>query len=129
MSSFYVFFFWPNQSPSSLDINPFTFQAERQRLPLEKGSTLVSISSGHLENREEPAMADASPGTDISTDVDTDDKNQRVMFCSPPLLICYFLPFHFEKFHYTILYILHRALIGWYQILRIMFHKCLWLPV
>ncbi|KAF5469847.1 hypothetical protein F2P56_010406 [Juglans regia] len=68
-----------DKSPSSLDINPFAFQVEHQRLPLEKGqpSNQVSISSGHLENREEPAMADASPGTDISTDVDTDDKNQR----------------------------------------------------
>ncbi|XP_040994708.1 transcription factor TGA2-like isoform X1 [Juglans microcarpa x Juglans regia] len=64
-----------DKSPSSLDINPFAFQVEHQRLPLEKAqpSNLVSISSGHLENRKEPAMADASPGTDISTD---DDKNQ-----------------------------------------------------
>ena len=26
-------------------------------------------------------MADASPRTDISTDVETDDKNQMVMLC------------------------------------------------
>lgn len=96
------------ESPSSLDINPFSIQVEHQRLPLGKGqpSYLVSISSGHIENREESAMADASPGTDISTDVDTDEKNQRVMFCSLPLSICYFLPSHFENFHYDILYIL-----------------------
>jgi len=27
-------------------------------------------------------MGDASPRTDTSTDVDTDEKNQRVIFCS-----------------------------------------------
>jgi len=36
-------------------------------------------------------MADASPRTDISTDVDTDDKNQPVMFlylmCCFPLTV------------------------------------------
>lgn len=34
-------------------------------------------------------MADASPRTDISTDGDTDDKNQLVTFCF--YLSCYFL--------------------------------------
>ncbi|KAJ9685321.1 hypothetical protein PVL29_017379 [Vitis rotundifolia] len=50
-----------------------------KRLPLQKGqqSNLVSISSGSVENWGESAMADASPRTDISTDVDTDDKVQR----------------------------------------------------
>ncbi|XP_075675204.1 transcription factor TGAL1-like isoform X1 [Castanea sativa] len=68
-----------DKSPTSLDINPSTFRVERQRLPLEKGhpSNLVSVSSGNIENWEESAMADASPRTDISTDVETDDKNQR----------------------------------------------------
>ncbi|XP_020583008.1 transcription factor TGA2.2-like isoform X1 [Phalaenopsis equestris] len=37
----------------------------------------VSLSSGQLENWEESAMADNSPRTDTSTDVDTDDRNQR----------------------------------------------------
>ncbi|KAB1225000.1 Transcription factor HBP-1b(c1) [Morella rubra] len=68
-----------NKSLSSIDRSPLAFQVERQRLSLEKGqpSNLVSISSGNIENWEESAMADASPRTDISTDVDTDDKNQR----------------------------------------------------
>ena len=54
---------------------------ESQSLPLEKGQqqSLVSVSSGNTENWEEFNMADASPRTDISTDADTDDKNQRVM--------------------------------------------------
>ncbi|KAG2671905.1 hypothetical protein I3843_13G013700 [Carya illinoinensis] len=68
-----------DKSLSSVDINSSAFRVERQRLHLEKGqsSNLVSISSGHIENWEESAMADASPRTDISTDVDTDDKNNR----------------------------------------------------
>jgi hypothetical protein len=95
-----VFLLWPKQSPTSRDINPSSFRGERQRLPLEKGqpSNLVSISSGNIENWEESNMADGSPRTDISTDVDTDDKNQRVMFLSPPVAICYFLPFSYDKF-------------------------------
>lgn len=65
---------------------------ERQRLSLEKGqsSNLVSISSGHIENWEESAMADASPRTDISTDVDTDDKNNRVTFFTSSLNVLFF---------------------------------------
>lgn len=75
---------------------------ERQRLPLEKGhpSNLVSVSSGNIENWEESAMADASPRTDISTDVETDDKNQRVMLCLPPLLKYYFLPFSYINYNF-----------------------------
>ncbi|XP_058747136.1 transcription factor TGA2.2-like [Vicia villosa] len=42
-------------------------------------STTLSV---HIENQEEFAMADASPRTDISTDVDTDDQNQRGVFIS-----------------------------------------------
>lgn len=92
-SAFCMLFFFLKQSLSSIDRSPLAFQVERQRLSLEKGqpSNLVSISSGNIENWEESAMADASPRTDISTDVDTDDKNQRVMFLSPHLSICYFL--------------------------------------
>uniref|UniRef100_A0A6N2K987 DOG1 domain-containing protein n=1 Tax=Salix viminalis TaxID=40686 RepID=A0A6N2K987_SALVM len=52
---------------------------ETWRLPLEKvqQSNRVSIPSVHTENWGEADMADASPRTDISTDADTDDKNQR----------------------------------------------------
>ncbi|CAL9069955.1 transcription factor TGA2.2-like isoform X1 [Musa acuminata AAA Group] len=47
--------------------------------PQQKGQQpkLVSFSSSHFENWGESTMADASPRTDTSTDVDTDDKNQR----------------------------------------------------
>ncbi|XP_018675158.2 transcription factor TGA2.2 isoform X1 [Musa acuminata AAA Group] len=43
----------------------------------EKLHSLISFSSGQFENWGE-SMADASPRTDTSTDVDTDDKNQRL---------------------------------------------------
>ncbi|RWV90553.1 hypothetical protein GW17_00047231, partial [Ensete ventricosum] len=39
--------------------------------------TLLSSSSAHTENRGESTMADTSPWTDTSTDVDTDEKKQR----------------------------------------------------
>ncbi|CAL5196379.1 unnamed protein product [Lathyrus oleraceus] len=67
--------------PTSLDKSPLENQTEPPRLQLTKlqssnpsSSTILSV---HIENQEEFAMADASPRTDISTDVDTDDKNQR----------------------------------------------------
>ncbi|XP_044480632.1 transcription factor TGA2.2-like isoform X2 [Mangifera indica] len=65
-----------NKAPTSFNINN---QAETQRLLLEKGQklNLVSISSGNTENWGESNMADASPRTDISTDADTEEKNQR----------------------------------------------------
>ncbi|GLT93440.1 hypothetical protein SLE2022_112330 [Rubroshorea leprosula] len=64
---------------NSLVINPSAGPVESQRLPLGKGQqpNLVSISSGNTENWGESNMADASPRTDISTDADTDDKNQK----------------------------------------------------
>lgn len=53
-------------------------------MPLQKGqqSNSVSVSTGGVDNWGESAMADASPRTDISTDVDTDDKVQRVISLS-----------------------------------------------
>lgn len=64
-----------DKSPTASSFN----QVESHRLPLEKNhqSNLVSISSANTENWEESNMADASPRTDISTDADTDEKNQR----------------------------------------------------
>ncbi|KAG4911362.1 hypothetical protein JHK87_057478 [Glycine soja] len=62
--------------PTSLNKNPLTSQTERQRLQLQKVQ-LSNLVSGDTEHQEESAMADASPRTDISTDVDTDDKNPR----------------------------------------------------
>ncbi|KDP40547.1 hypothetical protein JCGZ_24546 [Jatropha curcas] len=68
-----------NKSNTSFNINPSAAQVESQRLSLEKNQqlNLVSISGGNTENWGESNMADASPRTDISTDADTDDKNQR----------------------------------------------------
>lgn len=64
-----------DKSPTASSFN----QVESHRLPLEKNhqSNLVSISSANTGNWEESNMADASPRTDISTDADTDEKNQR----------------------------------------------------
>ncbi|KAI4323570.1 hypothetical protein L6164_023165 [Bauhinia variegata] len=67
-----------DQLPTSIGKSPLTNQAESQRLQLQKVQPLnpITISGGNTENQED-AMADASPRTDISTDGDTDDKNQR----------------------------------------------------
>lgn len=43
----------------------------------ELQQNIASVSGSHRENWGESNMADASPRTDTSTDVDTDDKNQR----------------------------------------------------
>ncbi|RDX74194.1 Transcription factor TGAL1, partial [Mucuna pruriens] len=66
------------QLPNSLDKSPLTNQTEPHRLRLQKvqSSNPGTILVGNSDNQEESAMADASPRTDISTDVDTDDKNQ-----------------------------------------------------
>ncbi|RWW65881.1 hypothetical protein BHE74_00026781 [Ensete ventricosum] len=49
-------------------------------VPLHRGQQphLVSLASGQFENWGETTMADASPRTDTSTDVDADDKNHKV---------------------------------------------------
>ncbi|GLT88618.1 hypothetical protein SLE2022_066350 [Rubroshorea leprosula] len=68
-----------DKTPNSFTVNPSASPVKSQRLALEKGqqSDLFSISSRNTENWGETNMADASPRTDISTDGDTDDKNQR----------------------------------------------------
>ncbi|KAJ7982368.1 Transcription factor like [Quillaja saponaria] len=70
-----------HKSPFSVDINTSTAQAESQgfhrQLQKARSSNLVILAGGNIENWEESTMADASPRTDISTDVDTDDKNRR----------------------------------------------------
>ncbi|KAJ1413486.1 hypothetical protein SESBI_19562 [Sesbania bispinosa] len=65
--------------PTSLDKSLLTNQTEPHRLQLQEvqSSNPGTILGGDTEHQEESAMADASPRTDISTDVDTDDKNQR----------------------------------------------------
>ncbi|KAL2326347.1 hypothetical protein Fmac_025405 [Flemingia macrophylla] len=67
-----------DQLPTSLEKNPLTIQTAPHRLPLQKvqSSNPSTVLVGNTDNQEESAMADASPRTDISTDVDTDDKNQ-----------------------------------------------------
>ncbi|KAL2581626.1 hypothetical protein AAZV13_15G195000 [Glycine max] len=66
------------QLPTSLEKSPLTNQIEPHRLRLQKvqSSNPGTILVGNTDNQEESAMADASPRTDISTDGDTDDKNQ-----------------------------------------------------
>ncbi|GAB4827766.1 Transcription factor tgal1, variant 2 [Ancistrocladus abbreviatus] len=68
-----------HQAPSTLNINSSNTQVEYRTLPSQscQQKKPVSISSGSFENFRESMMADASPRTDISTDVDTDDKHQR----------------------------------------------------
>ncbi|KAJ6392911.1 hypothetical protein OIU77_022398 [Salix suchowensis] len=91
------------QSSTSVNIKSSAVQVEPQRLPLEEVQQLnrvfipgvstenwgetqkllleniqqISIPIVNTENWGETNMADASPRTDISTDADTDDKNQR----------------------------------------------------
>jgi transcription factor TGA len=77
--------------PTSLDKGPSTNQTEPHRLQLtnlqSSNPGSGNILSVRTENQEEFAMADASPRTDISTDGDTDDKNQRVTYLKP---LCFF---------------------------------------
>ncbi|OMO87314.1 putative Transcription factor HBP-1b(c1) [Corchorus olitorius] len=67
------------KSPTSFTASPSPAQVESRRLQLEKvqQTNLVSLSSGNTENWGESNMADGSPRTDVSTDADTDEKNQR----------------------------------------------------
>lgn len=65
---------------------------ESQSLKFQKGQ-LSNLVSGNTENWEESSMADGSPRTDISTDVDTDDKNQRVKLLLSPLLFVSIISF------------------------------------
>lgn len=78
--------------PTSLEKSPLTNQIEPHRLRLQKvqSSNPGTILVGNTDNQEESAMADASPRTDISTDGDTDDKNQPVMF----LYLLFFSPLY-----------------------------------
>nr|AGI17587.1 transcription factor TGA2 [Gladiolus hybrid cultivar] len=66
------------QSLASAATAPTAPKFDSVTLPQQKGQqpNLVSLPSGHFENWGESTMADASPRTDTSTDVDTDEKNQ-----------------------------------------------------
>nr|XP_025624822.1 transcription factor TGA2.2 isoform X1 [Arachis hypogaea]XP_029145693.1 transcription factor TGA2.2 isoform X1 [Arachis hypogaea]XP_029145694.1 transcription factor TGA2.2 isoform X1 [Arachis hypogaea]XP_029145695.1 transcription factor TGA2.2 isoform X1 [Arachis hypogaea] len=65
--------------PISVDRSSFMYLEDRLSLLAQKvqSTNHIIIPSGDTENQEGSAMADASPRTDISTDADTDDKNQR----------------------------------------------------
>ncbi|KAK1319347.1 hypothetical protein QJS10_CPB04g00497 [Acorus calamus] len=65
--------------PFALPDIPPVSRVGQATLPQLKGqqSNLVSLASGHFENWGESTMAETSPRTDTSTDVETDDKNQR----------------------------------------------------
>lgn len=60
---------------ASARVGSFTLPEKKDQRP-----NLVSLLSGHLENWGDSTMADSSPRTDTSTDVDTDEKNQGVNF-------------------------------------------------
>ncbi|XP_008786824.2 transcription factor TGA2.3-like isoform X2 [Phoenix dactylifera] len=64
----------------SADISSVSARLGPLTVPQQKGQqpNLVSSSGGHIENWGESTMADTSPRTDTSTDVDTDDKSQRL---------------------------------------------------
>ncbi|KAF6155393.1 hypothetical protein GIB67_019919 [Kingdonia uniflora] len=55
-------------------IESHTFASQKGQKP-----NIVSLSSGNFENWGDSTMADGSPRTDTSTDVDTDDKNQQTL--------------------------------------------------
>ncbi|RWW63919.1 hypothetical protein BHE74_00028877 [Ensete ventricosum] len=63
-----------------IDITPSAARVESLTSPQQKGYQPISVSfsSGQFENSKEFSMADASPRTDTSTDVDTDDKDKRL---------------------------------------------------
>ncbi|GMI80377.1 hypothetical protein HRI_001707000 [Hibiscus trionum] len=67
-----------DKTSTSFTKYPSATQVESLRLQLEKGQQInpASIPSGNTENWGESNMADGSPKTDISTDADTDEKNQ-----------------------------------------------------
>ncbi|PKA61862.1 TGACG-sequence-specific DNA-binding protein TGA-2.1 [Apostasia shenzhenica] len=60
-----------NISPAAR-VGSVTFALEKGQQP-----NLIPFNSGHLENWGESNMADNSSRTDTSTDLDTDDRNQR----------------------------------------------------
>ncbi|KAL7169241.1 hypothetical protein ACSBR2_034311 [Camellia fascicularis] len=68
-----------NKSLAAFNTNLSAVIAGSHTLQLQKGQqlNLTSVSGSHRENGGEANMAAASPLTDTSTDVDTDEKNQR----------------------------------------------------
>eukprot|EP00268_Persea_americana_P034262 TRINITY_DN3392_c0_g1_i15.p1 TRINITY_DN3392_c0_g1~~TRINITY_DN3392_c0_g1_i15.p1 ORF type:complete len:470 (-),score=111.47 TRINITY_DN3392_c0_g1_i15:403-1812(-) len=68
-----------NKTLNSSGIAPSVAGVGSQRLPQQKSqqSNLAALSGGRFENWGESTMAETSPRTDTSTDVDTDDKNHR----------------------------------------------------
>ncbi|KAF5192486.1 Transcription factor like, partial [Thalictrum thalictroides] len=68
-----------NKLQESINLTPPTTGVGAQKFPSQKQKQvdLVFLSSGHIENWGESIMAEASPRTDTSTDVETEEKNQR----------------------------------------------------
>ncbi|PIA53822.1 hypothetical protein AQUCO_00900424v1 [Aquilegia coerulea] len=68
-----------NKLQEPYNITPPTAGVGSQRFPSQKQPQVdpVILSSGHIENWGESIMAEASPRTDTSTDVETEEKNQR----------------------------------------------------
>ncbi|KAG0479165.1 hypothetical protein HPP92_013884 [Vanilla planifolia] len=68
------------RNPASADITPATrigsMSFTQETLPQ---SNLLPFSSDQFENWGDSAMVDNSPRTDTSTDVDTDDRNERAL--------------------------------------------------
>ncbi|KAM0953976.1 putative transcription factor bZIP family [Dioscorea sansibarensis] len=64
---------------ASTDITSLVSTIRPLTLPQQRGQqpNLASVPSGHFDNWGDSTMADTSPRTDTSTDVDHDDKNQR----------------------------------------------------
>lgn len=71
---------------------------------------LVSLPCSITENLKVYAMTDVSPRTDISTDVDTDEKNQRVICLSYSTEVLSFTSFFIYMIQIITLYVGYRIL-------------------
>ncbi|KAJ4803632.1 bZIP transcription factor family protein [Rhynchospora pubera] len=65
----------PNQTVTLPEVSPLSKFALHNLGPQ---SNLANLPGGHFENWGESNMADGSPRTDTSTDVDTDERNNRL---------------------------------------------------
>ncbi|XP_059652024.1 transcription factor TGA2.2-like [Cornus florida] len=65
------------KSATSVDTTNAGVESRKLQLQNSQLSNLVSVPNRSVENWGDSTMADGSPRTDISTDVETDDKNQR----------------------------------------------------
>lgn len=75
---------WLIQSIAT-NTNLYAAILESQTSQLQKGSQPNLVPSGHPKNWCESNMADTSPRTDTSTDMEINDNNQRVMYLTNSL--------------------------------------------